>query len=259
VSRAIHVGDLGLKRVLDVAVAAFLLLVLTPLVVAVAAAIKADSRGPVFYRCPRVGRNGREFKMLKFRKMRDDASGVALTAADDDRFTRLGRFLASSKLDEIPQLWNVLRGTMSLVGPRPEDLGFVTRERRAYDAILRVRPGITGLTQLAFARESEILDPTDRVGHYVRALLPQKAKLDCLYVARRSVAMDLRILAWTAVAVLLRRDVAVHRETGRLAVRAPRKPALVLVPNPAVVTAGQPARVAQPALASSVASEAAAS
>jgi len=223
-------ADPTLKRALDIAVSATLLLLLAPLVLAVAMAIKLDSPGEVFYRCRRVGRNGREFGMLKFRKMRNDAAGVMLTAAADARFTRIGGFLASSKLDEVPQLWNVLRGTMSLVGPRPEDPGFVREQPTAYHTILSVRPGITGLTQLAFARESEILDPDDRVGHYVMKLLPQKAKLDCLYVARRSLAIDLRILAWTAVAVLLRRDVAVHRETGRLNVRAGRA---AFVPSPA--------------------------
>jgi lipopolysaccharide/colanic/teichoic acid biosynthesis glycosyltransferase len=96
---------------------------------------------------------------------------------------------------------------------------------------LTVRPGITGLTQLAFARESEILDPEDRVGHYIARLLPQKARLDCLYVARRTIWMDIRILVWTAVAVLVRRDVAVHRETGRMNLRAPRQG--VFVPSAA--------------------------
>jgi lipopolysaccharide/colanic/teichoic acid biosynthesis glycosyltransferase len=216
-------ADPALKRGLDVAVSAFLLLVLAPLVLALAVAIKLDSPGEVFYRCRRVGKDGREFGMLKFRKMRRDAAGVKLTAAHDARFTAIGRFLASSKLDEVPQLWNVLRGTMSLVGPRPEDPGFVAEQRVAYRTILTVRPGVTGLTQLAFARESEILDPQDRVGHYITKLLPQKAKLDCLYVARRSTAMDFRIFLWTAVAVLLRREVAVHRETGRMNLRARRQ------------------------------------
>lgn len=214
-------GDFA-KRALDLAVSAALLLVLLPLALLLAAAIKLDSRGPVLYRCRRVGRAWSEFDMLKFRKMQRDASGEALTGADDHRFTRVGRLLARSKLDEIPQLWNVVKGEMSLVGPRPEDARFVSKEQEAYRSILTLRPGITGLTQLAFARESEILDPRDRVGHYMTRLLPQKARLDCLYVARRSLRMDLRILVWTAGAVLLRRRIAVHRDTGRLTVRAPR-------------------------------------
>ncbi|HEX2112429.1 MAG TPA: sugar transferase [Gaiellaceae bacterium] len=230
-------ADPALKRGLDVAVSAFLLLVLAPLVLALAIAIKLDSPGEVFYRCRRVGKDGREFGMLKFRKMRNDAAGVKLTSAHDARFTRIGRFLASSKLDEIPQLWNVLGGTMSLVGPRPEDPGFIAEQRVAYRRILTVRPGITGLTQLAFARESEILDPEDRVGHYIARLLPQKARLDCLYVARRTIWMDIRILVWTAVAVLVRRDVAVHRETGRMNLRAPRQGVFVPSAAPSEVAA----------------------
>jgi lipopolysaccharide/colanic/teichoic acid biosynthesis glycosyltransferase len=210
------------KRLLDMVAAATLLLVLLPLILIVAAAIRLDSRGPAFYRCRRVGYRGREFAMLKFRKMVHDAAGGALTAPEDARFTRLGRILAKTKLDEIPQLWNVLKGEMSLVGPRPEDAGFVALREEEYRQILRVRPGITGLSQLAFARESEILDPNDRHGHYVTKLLPAKARIDCLYVSRRSLGMDLKILFWTAAAVLLRLDVAVHRQTGRLTRRRPR-------------------------------------
>ena len=207
------------KRVLDVVVSGTLLVVLLPLIVAVSVAIKAGSRGPVFFRCRRVGLGATELHILKFRKMRDGVSGSPLTTSDDDRLTRVGRFLAKSKIDEIPQLWNVLKGDMSLVGPRPEDLRFVTLQREAYSTILTVKPGITGLTQLAFAKESEILKGTDSVDDYVERLLPQKAALDVLYAKQRSVPMDLRILTWTAVAVLARRDIAVHRSTTQLGLR----------------------------------------
>ena len=212
----------ALKRLLDIAVAATLLPLLAPVILVVAAAIKLESSGPAFYRCRRVGRCGREFRMLKFRKMHDGAQGPALASWEDERFTRLGPFLARTKLDELPQLWNVLRGQMSLVGPRPEDGGFVELFREPYESILAVRPGITGLSQLAFARESEVLDPDDRIAHYVRAILPQKIGMDRLYVARRSLGMDLTILWWTMHAIAVTRQVAVHRETGRLTRRAPR-------------------------------------
>jgi lipopolysaccharide/colanic/teichoic acid biosynthesis glycosyltransferase len=211
--------DAAGKHLLDVALAAVLLLLLAPLIACIAVAIKLDSPGPVFYRCRRVGHRGRPLAMLKFRKMRDGVSGPALTLADDDRFTRLGRFLARTKLDEIPQLWNVLTGGMSLVGPRPEDERFVAEHAEAYRTILSVRPGITGLCQLAFAKEGEILDAADRLGDYRRRLLPQKVALDARYAATRSLALDARILVWTAVAVLARRDVAVNRRTGRLTLR----------------------------------------
>jgi lipopolysaccharide/colanic/teichoic acid biosynthesis glycosyltransferase len=213
----------ALKRLLDLIVAVPLLVLLTPVILFVAAAIKLESRGPAFHRCKRVGRGGRELWMIKFRKMHDGAGGPALAAAQDERFTRLGPFLARSKLDELPQLWNVVMGHMSLVGPRPEDPSFVETYSDEYEAILTVRPGITGLSQLAFARESEILDPEDRVGHYVNGILPQKIGIDHMYAARRSLRMDLRILWWTAAAVLLRREVAVHRETGHLNLRTPRE------------------------------------
>lgn len=210
------------KRGLDVVAASMLLVLLSPLIALVAVAIRLDSRGPAFFRCRRVGYGGRQFGMLKFRKMVHDARGGALTAPEDDRFTRFGRVLAKTKLDEIPQLWNVLKGDMSLVGPRPEDAGFVELRAQEYRQILRVRPGVTGLSQLAFARESEILDPNDRRGHYVSKLLPAKTRIDCLYVSRRTIGMDLKILLWTAAAVLLRLEVAVHRQSGRLTRRRAR-------------------------------------
>jgi lipopolysaccharide/colanic/teichoic acid biosynthesis glycosyltransferase len=211
--------DAAAKRALDLIVASTTVLIASPLIVCVALAIVVDSRGGIFYRSQRVGRNGRPLSMLKFRKMHSGASGVALTVANDQRFTRTGRFLARTKLDEIPQLWNVLRGDMSLVGPRPEDPEFVERYRDDYAEILVAKPGITGLCQLAFAKESEILDPDNRVEDYVSRLLPQKVALDRLYAQRRSILVDVRILAWTAVALLLRRNVAVNRSTAQLSHR----------------------------------------
>jgi len=129
-------GAFDWKRLLDITVAALALVVLSPLIALLALAVKLDSRGPVFFRCTRVGRGGRHLAMLKFRKMRDGVSGPPLTAAQDDRFTRIGRFLANTKLDEIPQLWNVLRGGMGLVGPRPEDPAIVDLHREQYAEIL---------------------------------------------------------------------------------------------------------------------------
>jgi lipopolysaccharide/colanic/teichoic acid biosynthesis glycosyltransferase len=215
-------ADACAKWLVDRALAAISLLLLTPVLLGLALAVTLESPGPVFFRCRRIGFRGRHFDVLKFRKMRADASGLPLTAPDDARFTRIGAFLAQTKLDELPQLWNVLKGEMSLVGPRPEDPEFVELEPTAYARILNVRPGITGLSQLAFARESEVLDRDDRVGHYVQWLLPVKSGIDALYAERRSLWMDFRILVWTFIAVVLRRDVAVHRETGRLTVRRAR-------------------------------------
>jgi lipopolysaccharide/colanic/teichoic acid biosynthesis glycosyltransferase len=224
-------GGEAVKRGFDAAVAAVLLAVAAPLILVIAVAVRLDSRGSAFFRCRRVGVAGREFDMLKFRKMYDGARGPALTAVNDERFTKMGRFLAKTKLDEVPQLWNVLRGDMSLVGPRPEDPSFMQLRRQEFEPILRVRPGITGLSQLAFARESEILDPQDRTGHYIRRILPQKLEIDRMYVERRSFLLDARILAWTAAAVVLRREVAVHRATGCLSARRRPRPQLFPLPR----------------------------
>jgi lipopolysaccharide/colanic/teichoic acid biosynthesis glycosyltransferase len=185
-------------------------------------AVKLDSRGPVFYRCRRAGLRGREFAMLKLRKMYDGARGPVLTAANDQRVTRVGRFLVRTKLDEIPQLWNVLKGEMSIVGPRPEDPSFVQRRRQEFEPVLVVRPGITGLSQLAFAREADILDPDNREADYETRILPQKLHIDRLYAERRSFAKDVEILYWTAATVLFRKAVAVHRSDGKLSLRRPR-------------------------------------
>jgi lipopolysaccharide/colanic/teichoic acid biosynthesis glycosyltransferase len=212
------------KRLIDVFGAGLLLFLTLPLLLICALAIKLDSRGPVLYRASRVGRGGRPLGMLKFRKMHVDATGPALTAPDDDRFTRVGRVLAATKVDELPQLLNVLRGEMSLVGPRPEDPSFVRLHEDAYGQILEVRPGITGLSQLAFAREARILAKGHRLDDYVRRILPQKMAIDLLYARRFSPLMDVRILLWTLVAVVLGREIAVHRETGALNFRV--RPAL---------------------------------
>jgi lipopolysaccharide/colanic/teichoic acid biosynthesis glycosyltransferase len=207
------------KRTIDVVLAAFALVVLSPLFALIALAVVLDSRGPVFYRADRVGYRGRPLRMLKFRKMRTGARGLALTVSGDERLTRLGPWLVRTKLDELPQLWHVLRGEMSLVGPRPESPDFVARYRAEYEVILRVRPGLTGYSQLAFAREGSILDPADPQGHYLDRLLPQKVGLDLLYAQRMSIRRDLRVLVATFVTLVLRQPVAVHRGTAELTIR----------------------------------------
>ena len=208
------------KRALDIVVSAFLLLAMLPLLCLLAVLVRLDSPGASFFRCARVGHRGRPLRMLKFRKMVAGAAGVPLTSADDERFTRMGRLLARYKLDELPQLWHVFRGQMSLVGPRPEDPGFVERHADVYHRdILNVKPGIVGLSQLAFADESRVLSSSDPLRHYVEVLLPQKIALDRMYAANASVVLDLRILFWTFVTVVLRRPVAVHRDSGLMNLR----------------------------------------
>jgi lipopolysaccharide/colanic/teichoic acid biosynthesis glycosyltransferase len=207
------------KRAFDLVVSLGLALVLAPVIVMIAVLVRIDSAGPVLFECQRIGFGGRVFRMLKFRKMHHLASGAQLTAHRDDRFTRSGRWLAGLKADELPQLWNVVRGEMSLVGPRPESPDFVNHYPDDFAEITRVRPGILGLSQLAFAEESRILDAGDPVGHYVGRILPQKLSLDRMYAERWSLWLDLRIVFWTVAAILLRRPVAVDRETGRMRLR----------------------------------------
>lgn len=207
------------KRAVDIVIAATVLLLALPIFAIVSLAIVLDSRGPIFYRAERVGLNGQRLLMMKFRKMRPDAQGLPLTADDDSRFTRIGRLLSRAKLDELPQLWHVLRGEMSLIGPRPEDPSFVAERSDDYERILRVRPGITGLSQIAFAEESAILSKDDPLTHYRQRIFPQKIRLDRLYAARPTLAIDFQIIFWTAAAVVLRRQVAVHRATGKMNLR----------------------------------------
>ncbi len=230
---------LGCKRLFDGLAALVLLAAISPIFLLIAVAIKLDSPGPVFYRVRRVGYRGRPLMMLKFRKMRDDATGLPLTANADSRLTRVGQLLARTKLDELPQLWDVVRGRMSLVGPRPEDPSFVAMHADVYEHILAVRPGMTGWSQLAFAEEGKILNKDDLVADYIGRILPQKIGLDTLYARSCRLRTDLAVLGWTMIAVLLRRPVAVHRSTGRMNVRKrPRQAA-------ATATATEPSSMAK--------------
>jgi lipopolysaccharide/colanic/teichoic acid biosynthesis glycosyltransferase len=207
------------KRALDMMVSGILLLALLPVLIALAVWVRLDSPGPSFFRCERVGYRGRPLRMLKFRKMLCGAAGAPLTKADDERFTRIGRWLARYKLDELPQLWHVFTGEMSLVGPRPESPDFIARYPGCYDQILTVKPGMVGLSQIAFADESRVLDPDEPVRHYVEIVLPQKIRLDRMYADNVSLWLDVRILFWTFVTVVLRQPVAVHRESALMSLR----------------------------------------
>ena len=209
----------AVKRLLDIIVAAVILLLSAPLLGLVALAIVIESPGGVFYRTERVGFRGRTLWMLKFRKMHQDAVGGPLTAHGDRRLTRVGAVLTRTRLDELPQFWHVLRGEMSMIGPRPEDPFFVNCRPDDFAEILKVRPGISGFSQLAFADEHRILSRDDPVGDYIQRILPQKCGLDRLYVCRATLGVDARIALWTVVAVVLRRPVAVHRGGGAMSVR----------------------------------------
>lgn len=196
--------DAAAKRGLDLAVAGLALAYLWPLLLALGLLVRLDSPGPALYRAQRLGRDGRPFTMLKFRTMRAGADrGAAITGAADARVTRAGRWLRRTHLDELPQLVNVLRGQMSLVGPRPEAIYYLPHYTDEQRTVLRLRPGITGPTQLRYRDEAALLTGHDFEAHYVRELLPAKLASDLAYVHDRTFWLDLRILAQTA-ALLIR-------------------------------------------------------
>lgn len=194
-----------LKRALDVVVALVGLILLSPIMLIIAILIKLDSSGPVLYRAPRVGKGGRLFRMYKFRTMVSNAEviGPAITLGQDPRITRIGARLRSCRLDEIPQLINVLGGEMSMVGPRPEAPYYVRKYSSEQRQILRVKPGITGLAQIAFRHEEEALTNPDTLDEvYMNDLLPPKLAMDRQYIAQQSLNLDLKILFRTAWALL---------------------------------------------------------
>lgn len=186
------------KRVLDVAVGTPMLVVATPVLVGVALAMRlAGDRGPFLHRATRVGEGGTPFTVLKVRTMRHGSSGTGVTLARDPRVTPLGRILRRYRIDELPQLVNVVRGDMSLVGPRPEDPRYVDWSDPLHRRVFSAKPGITGLAQLEFHDEARLLVGDDAEERYRRDVLPAKLLLDARYLDERSTLLDLRILART--------------------------------------------------------------
>lgn len=196
------------KRVFDLVVASVLLVLLAPLMLAIAAWVRLDSPGPALFRQERVGRGGRVFRIHKFRTMVADAPqrGPALTVGDDARITRAGRWLRRHRLDELPQLIDVLKGDMSLVGPRPEVPRYVAHYPPALrDAVLALKPGLTDPVSLAHLDESALLaQAADPESEYVEVVLPRKLELSLAYARRATVWSDLGVL-WRTAATLLGR------------------------------------------------------
>ena len=195
------------KRAFDVAASGLGLVLLSPLFVVVAIWVRLDSRGPVFFRQERVGRGGALFRIHKFRTMIDDASGAAggplLTVGADPRITRAGAFLRRTKIDELPQLIDVLAGDMSLVGPRPELPRYVATYPPALrDKVLSVRPGITDFASIEFRDESTLLArAADPEREYREVVLPAKLKLAAAYVDHATLGTDLRVIGRTLKAL----------------------------------------------------------
>ena len=191
--------SLALKRLVDIAASCIGLLLLAPVLLGIAVWIKRDSPGPVFFRQQRIGRHGEPFRIYKFRSMRQDNAGLQITVGADDRITRSGHFIRAYKLDELPQLINVLLGDMSIVGPRPE----VPRYVALYPAdvraeVLSVRPGITDLASVQYRSESTLLAQSSNPEQtYVDTILPAKLALCRQYVRERSFWLDLRIIGMT--------------------------------------------------------------
>lgn len=191
------IACLTLRRIFDVVVSAAALTCLSPFLAAIAIAVKLDSRGPVIFRQVRVGMGFRRFEIYKFRTMVVDAParGPAITVGADPRVTRVGRVLRRWKLDELLQLINVLRGDMSLVGPRPEVPQYVELFREAYQHILSVRPGLTDPASIEYIAESDILARASDPEHeYITTILPRKIYLAREYVSARSLTGDITLL-----------------------------------------------------------------
>jgi lipopolysaccharide/colanic/teichoic acid biosynthesis glycosyltransferase len=193
------------KRIFDFTAALIGLIVLSPLFLLVALLIKLDSPGAVFYRGLRVGKDGSEFRIYKFRTMVGDAAqcGPGITTSDDARITRIGRVLRRTKIDELPQLINVVKGEMSLVGPRPEDPRYVSLYTPQQRQVLSVLPGITSPASLEYRREEAFLEGDAWEKTYVETILPHKLEIELAYIKKRTLFTD--------VALILRTLIALHR------------------------------------------------
>lgn len=189
-----------MKRSFDVISAFMALLLLMPLLLLVSLLIKLTMPGPVLFRQTRIGFGGRPFTIYKFRSMKVNRSKVSITLSSDNRITPLGRFLRRSKIDELPQLWNILRGDMSVVGPRPDVPGYSDMLQGSDQLLWTVRPGLTGLDSISYPDEETILDQQpDPQKYYDEVLWPDKVRLNLAYIKNRSFWMDIAIILFTVV------------------------------------------------------------
>ena len=188
------------KRVFDFIAAFMGIVILFPILLLIALWIKLSSKGPLFYTQKRVGKDFKEFDIYKFRSMVIDADkiGPSVTSGDDPRITEVGKFIRKTKIDELPQLLNVLKGDMSLVGPRPEVMKFVDKKRDAYKKVLSVRPGITDNAAIEFRDEETIMNSyEDKEKAYLKIILPQKIKLYYNYIDNISFVNDVKLILQT--------------------------------------------------------------
>ena len=219
-SRRIAASDLA-RRGFDLTASVAGLVILGPVLALVAALVAATSPGPVLYRQERVGRRGRPFRIYKFRTMRTDAeaSGGQLTVGDDPRITSLGRWLRAAKLDELPQLLNVVKGDMALVGPRPEVPRYVAMYTARQRRVLSVRPGITDPASIAYRDEGGVLAAAeDPERAYVETIMPHKLELNLAYLKRRTLTRDVAVILLTLLRVArIGRQASTSGDAGRSA------------------------------------------
>lgn len=193
-----------LKRIFDITLSLFGLIILLPFMLIIAIFIKLDSKGPVFFKQLRVTKNGREFKIFKYRTMRVGSDKYSqITVGKDDRITKIGSFLRKYKLDEIPQLINVLIGDMSLVGPRPEVQKYVALYTDEQKEILKVRAGITDYASIEFSNENDLLaSEEDPEKAYIKKVMPKKIELNKKYISEISMLTDIKIILLTIKKIL---------------------------------------------------------
>lgn len=190
------------KRIFDIVGAIFGIVISSPILIFVAILVKCTSSGPVFFRQERIGLDGKPFVIYKFRTMRKENAGLKITTSGDNRITSVGRILRKTKVDELPQLFNVLKGDMSFVGPRPEVQEYTDLYTKEQRQVFLVRPGITGVASIRYRNENEILaasaDPNQT---YIEKIMPEKLELDLSYISKASVCYDIRLIFETFAAV----------------------------------------------------------
>lgn len=196
-------GQLHRKRLFDIVCAALGLLVLSPVLLVCALLVGLTSPGGVLFRQERIGKDGVPFTIYKFRSMRKDNAGLKISTSHDTRITPVGRVLRKTKLDELPQLWNVLKGDMSFVGPRPEVREYTDLYTPEQRQVLMVRPGITGLASIRYRNENELLTASsDPNRTYIEEIMPAKLALDLEYIPRVCVSYDIKLILETLVTVV---------------------------------------------------------
>lgn len=198
-----------LKRIFDISIAILLTIAFLPISLMIALLVKLESSGPIFFRQARTGRYEQPFYILKFRTMHHESQGLNITVCGDDRITRVGRVLRKTKLDELPQLINVLKGEMSIVGPRPEVVSHLAHyDHESRHIIFSERPGITDLASLLYIHEERLLaESDDPIKTYFEVILPEKNRLRVRHIVQESILFDMKIVIWTGLKILLRHQI----------------------------------------------------